>query len=141
MVFLATPARICIVWVSSKYLRYGNIQGEEVLRAVVLSLACHDDLLLRWPIHETRPPKASGPGLTVRCADNRTGARDESIIGTALLKSSEFFRIRRASSRPRPKGPRRSQTQEMVGNSSPKRKGLWRPGYVFRRRPDAPCRI
>jgi hypothetical protein len=45
MVFLATPARICIVWISRTNLRYGNVEREKVLRAVVLSFACHDDLL------------------------------------------------------------------------------------------------
>src|SRR5262245_28905596 len=99
MVFFATPARICIVWVSSTNLRYRDIQGEEVLRAVVLPLACHDDLLCARPAVQIASPKASGPGLTVRCADNRTGARDESIIDTVLLKSSVIFGIRRASPR------------------------------------------
>jgi hypothetical protein len=44
-----------------------------------------------------RSPKASGPGLTVRFADNRTGARMRPIIGIALPKSSGIFGILRAS--------------------------------------------
>jgi len=40
-----------------------------------------------------RSPKAAGPGLTVRFADNRTGARMQAIIGIAFLKSSGIFGI------------------------------------------------
>src|SRR3989454_1578519 len=63
MVFLATPARICIVWVSGTSLRYGNVESEKVLRAVVLPLACHDDLLLRWFAVQIRISKSIGPGF------------------------------------------------------------------------------
>jgi hypothetical protein len=46
---------------------------------------------------KVRSPKASGPGLTVRFADNRTGARMQAIIGIAFLKSSGIFGILHAS--------------------------------------------
>src|SRR5947208_10455967 len=92
MVLLATPARICIVWVSRTNLRYGNVECEKILRAAVLSLACHDDLLCAWFAVQIRSPKASGPGLTVRFADNRTGARMRPIIGVAFPKSSGIDR-------------------------------------------------
>src|SRR4029077_3170924 len=117
IVFLATPARICIVWVSSTNLRYGNVQGEKVLRAVVLSGACHDDLLCGWSTFHVRPPKASGPGLTVRCADNRTGARDEGIIETAFLKSSGIFGTACSPPAPTAGGPADQNTLGMVGKS------------------------
>ncbi len=54
-----------------------------------------------------RSKKASGPGLTVRIADNRTGARLQESIGTAPAKSSDFSlfpltsRTRRSGSRSR----------------------------------------
>ncbi|HEX9216191.1 MAG TPA: hypothetical protein VF864_04365, partial [Gemmatimonadales bacterium] len=102
MVFLATPARICIVWVSGTSLGYGNVESEKVLRAVVLPLACHDDLLLCWFAIQSLSPKASGPGLTVRIADNRTGARMDAIIGIAFSKSSGIFGILHISRAPRP---------------------------------------
>src|SRR5258708_113673 len=47
-----------------------------------------------------RSPKASGPGLTVRFADNRTGARTRPIIGLAFPKSSGILGILRASRAP-----------------------------------------
>jgi len=52
-----------------------------------------------------RSPKASGPGLTVRFADNRTGARMQAIIGIAFLKSSGIFGILRASRAPAGRRP------------------------------------
>ena len=51
---------------------------------------------------QTRIPKASGPGLTVRIADNRTGARMDAIIGIAFSKSSGIFGILRISRARRP---------------------------------------
>src|SRR5713226_3918422 len=63
MVFLATPARICIVWVSGTSLRYGNVESEKILRAVVLSLACHDDLLCGWFAVQNPISKSIGPGF------------------------------------------------------------------------------
>src|SRR5882762_4906726 len=63
MVFLATPARICIVWGSGTNLRYGNIECEKVLRAEVLSLACHDDLLCEWFAVQNPISKSIGPGF------------------------------------------------------------------------------
>src|SRR5258706_204441 len=67
-----------------------------------------------------RSPKASGPGLTVRFADNRTGARMYPIIGITFPKSSGIFGIFRASraaaARFAAAGP-----QHMVGPANPKR--------------------
>src|SRR5437879_9722800 len=97
MVFLAAPARICIVWVSRTNLGYGNVECEKILRAAALSLACHDDLLCQWFAVQNPTPKASGPGLTVRIADNRTGARMRPIIGPVFPKSSGILGILRIS--------------------------------------------
>src|SRR5882762_7348952 len=71
-----------------------------------------------------RSPKASGPGLTVRFADNRTGARMQAIIGIAFLKSSGIFAICTPPARRRfPFAAPRSQ--RMVGPAHPKRNREW----------------
>ncbi len=70
---------------------------------------------------EIRSPKASGPGLTVRFADNRTGARMRPIIGVAFPKSSRILGILRAS-RARPAACfTAARPQGMVGPGSAKR--------------------
>src|SRR5438445_7369104 len=71
-----------------------------------------------------RSPKASGPGLTVRFADNRTGARMRAIIGIAFLKSSGIFGICTPPARRRLVSPV-TRSQHMVGPVNPKRNREW----------------
>src|SRR5712691_5870409 len=69
-----------------------------------------------------RSPKASGPGLTVRFADNRTGARMQAIIGIAFLKSRGIFGICTPPARAGGLEAARRHIQPIVGKSSPERK-------------------
>jgi hypothetical protein len=117
MVFFATPARICIEMVSSTNLRYGDIKSEKILRSVVLPLACHDDLLCAGLPFTIRSPKASGPGLTVRIADNRTGARVYRIIGLETPKSSGTIAKSRAPFIAQPATAPFPKAQLMVGKT------------------------
>src|SRR6266702_5211773 len=68
-------------------------------------------------------PKASGPGLTVRFADNRTGARMRPIIGPVFPKSSGILGILRASRAPAFRFAAMGVTQGMVGRVKPERNG------------------
>src|SRR5437773_7218213 len=125
MVFLATPARICIVWVSRTNLGYGNVECEKILRAAVLSLACHDDLLCGWFAVQNPITKSIGPGFDrPLCRQpNRSPYGGDYRVCASEIK----LNFRHSARLPRAPAARSAavRPQPMVGVTNPKRNREW----------------
>src|SRR5882762_4394998 len=125
MAFFATPARICIVWVSGTNLRYGNVECEKILRAEVLSLACHDDLLCEWFAAQNPISKSIGPGFDrplCRQPNRSPYAPDyRGCVSEIKRNFRHFARLPRALAA----CSAAAEPQGMVGWENPKRNRKW----------------